>query len=111
MAEEISNRTALKSQYSIKEIVEFMAEYFNVGREEILNNEKSELKHIAIWLIKNNTGAANREIGNFFGGITYSAAAKIYERFRIKLQKSRKLRRQLAEVERALSKVKVRSLP
>ncbi len=109
-AKEISNRKALKSVYDMSEIIDFLWQHFNVSKEEIIKNKYSELRRIAIYLIKKNTGATNSEIGDLFGGITYSAVAKSYDRINKKIKKNRKLKMKIGAIERELSKVKVRPL-
>ncbi len=37
-------------------------------------------------MIKKHTGVTNRQIGEYFQGLSYSAVAKIYQRFTGKLQ-------------------------
>jgi putative transposase len=108
--EEISNRKALKSKYNMTELIEILADYFNVNKGEIIESNNSDLRRIAIYLIKKNTGATNNKIGNYFGGITYSAVAKVCERFKKTIKKNGRLKRKIAEIERELSKVKVRPL-
>lgn len=46
-------------------------------------------------------------IGEVFGGITYSAVAKLYKRFANNLKEDRKLRKKLIGIEREMSNVKV----
>lgn len=108
--EEISNRKAMKSLYNMTEIIDFLENYYNVSRREIIENKYSELRRIAIYLIKENTGSTNTEIGNYFGGISYSAVAKSYERFKRRLKITRKLKGKIRKIKQELSKVKVRPL-
>lgn len=109
-AKEISNRKALKSLYNMEEIIDFLEHHFGISREKIRENKYSDLRRIAIYLIKKNTGVTNSEIGNLFGGITYSAVAKSYERFKKAIRKNEKLKKEINKIERALYKVKVRPL-
>jgi hypothetical protein len=106
--EEISNRKALKSVYDMAEVIDFLESHFNVRREEILLDKYSELRRLAIYLIKQYTGATNSEIGEAFGGITYSAVAKSYGRFSKTIKKNGKLKRKIGKIQRELSQVKVR---
>jgi hypothetical protein len=48
----------------------------------------------------------NRHIGELFGGLSYSAVAKVNERFIAKVKKDRKLRSRLAAFSKILSVVK-----
>jgi len=108
--EEISNRKAMRSLCDMVEIIDFLENYFNVSKKEITERKYSGLRRIAIYLIKINTGATNSEIGKCFGGITYSAVAKAYERFKRTLRIDRKLKEKIRKIEQHLSKVKARPL-
>lgn len=78
--DEVSNRKALRAGYAIDEVVAVVSRHFKLSRADIVNAEFSEQRNIAICLIKERTGATNREIGEFFGGLTHSAVAKIYRK-------------------------------
>ncbi len=52
------------------------------------------------------TGLTNWQIGGLFGGLTYSAVAKAYERFSLKLAEDVALRKEIESISRELSKVK-----
>jgi chromosomal replication initiation ATPase DnaA len=45
--------------------------------DEVVRNKQSEARRIGIHLLKAYTGASNREIGELFGGLSYSAVAKV----------------------------------
>jgi hypothetical protein len=61
---------------------------------------------MAIYLIKRHTGATNAEIGEMFGGVCYSAVAKINERFAREMEENRKLRKMTGKIDMELSNVK-----
>jgi chromosomal replication initiation ATPase DnaA len=61
---------------------------------------------MAIYLLKRHTGATNAEIGKMFGGISYSAVAKIKERFAREMEENRKLRKMAGKIDTELSNVK-----
>jgi chromosomal replication initiation ATPase DnaA len=61
---------------------------------------------MAIYLLKRNTGLTNRQIGQMFGDMSYSAVTKAYQRFSAELKKNRRLRKDLQEILAVLSKVK-----
>jgi len=56
--------------------------------------------------LKTRTVATNRHIGEVFGGISYSAVAKIYQRFRKEMEGNRKLWERISIIEKGLSFVK-----
>ncbi len=47
----------------------------------------------------------NRDIARLFGGLSYSAIAKVQSRFQEKLGKDRKLMKNVADIERRMSNV------
>ncbi len=104
--EGITRRRALRSAYDKEEIIETTASHFKIKKEDIADRKYSEQRKIAIYLMKDMTGASNREIGNLFGGMSYSAVAKSYERFGKEISRSRKLKRELNRLKRKLSNVK-----
>lgn len=74
---EVSHGKALRSTIGMEEIISACCEYFEVTREEILRNKRSEARKACIYLMKKHTCATNREIAELFGTLTYSAVAKI----------------------------------
>ncbi len=60
----------------------------------------------AIYLLKKCTGVTNRQIGEFFGEISYSGVAKIYQRFKKEMSGNRKFRKRVAAIQERLSHVK-----
>ncbi len=53
-------------------------------------------------MIKKHTGARNREIGEYFGGLSYSAVAKINDRFKRRLKEDKGLRREVEKLEKSV---------
>ena len=84
--------------------MEIIGKYFKMNKEEILLSR--EKRKIAICLIKENTEITNRQIGEVFGGISYSAVSKIYERYKNDMQKNKKIRKQIDQIKRIMSNVK-----
>jgi len=104
--EEVSHRRALKASLGIDETVEFVSEYFKISKDDILRSESGEARKIAIYLIKRHTAVTNRQIGELFGDISYSAVAKAYQRFKKQLEKDKALRRKIVKIEKEMSYVK-----
>jgi hypothetical protein len=101
--EEISNRRFLKAEYGEEEILQAVCEYFNVTREQALKSSREKMKrrefrNIAIYLIKKYTGITNSQLGELFGGISYSAVAKAHQRFEARLKKNNKLKKAVSAV-------------
>lgn len=100
--EGISERKALRSTHDIEEILEGISRHFETDINEMISNKYSQHRKIAIYFMKERTGADNNQIGELFGR-TSKAIAKTYERFRTEIRKNKKLGRQIKRVEDALS--------
>ncbi len=105
--EEIANSRALRTIYGIEEIIDMVSNHFHIKKKDIAENNKPEQRKISLYLIKKHTGATNKSIGEVFGGITYSAVSKQYQRFTKELEGNRKLRKEMHRIERGMSNVKV----
>lgn len=103
--EDISHRRELRTALRSEDVVVALTKHFNISRDEVFTN-KNEYRDIAIYLMKKNTGLTNRQIGNLFGDISYSAVAKAYQRFSAKLTRDRSLRKEVQGVMANLSHVK-----
>ena len=57
-------------------------------------------------MIKKLTGMSNKQIGHLFGGLSYSAVAKVYQRFSAEAKPNKALRKILKELRVDLSSVK-----
>ncbi|MGA1840563.1 MAG: transposase [bacterium] len=64
--------------------IDRICSYFEKSRDDLFN-EKGERRNIALYLVKKYTSLSNKEIGYLFGNISYSAVAKVYQRFRQKI--------------------------
>ena len=103
--DEIAHSRKLKTGYGIEEIVDCIARFNKISKEEIVKNNHRELRKLTIYFIKKNTGATNRQIGEYFGGIQSSAVSKIVERISNELVNNRKLRKVIVNIEREMSHV------
>jgi len=61
--------------------------HFDISMDEIVRNKNKE--DIAICLLKKHICLTDRQIGELFGNISYSAVAKVYWRFSEKLKKDK----------------------
>lgn len=107
--EEVSNRRKIKA-VKVEEILEAAKDYYGMSRGSEFGKETGDRRKIVIYMIKKHTGATNRQIGEYFGGLSYSAVAKIYDRFKRRLKEDRRLRRGVDKIARDMSNVKVRPL-
>ena len=104
--EEVSNRKVLKATSRKEDILETISKHFNISEDEFLKANSGEIRKIAIYMIKKHTGITNKNIGELFKGISYSAVAKTYQRFLNQLREDKSLRRKISEIENEMSYVK-----
>jgi len=102
---EVSHRRKLRALYGPENVIQGVCGYFKITPDE-LRGKRTDYHKIAIYLVKRFTGMTNQQIGGLFGGLTYSAVAKTYERFALKLAKDESLKRELESISSKLSKVK-----
>ncbi len=103
--ETVANRKKLRASSGIEEVLETVLTYYNVSLHDIKTNKLTEQKKTAIYLMKERTGASNREIGNIFAGMSASAVGKSYQRFKREITKNGKLRRNILTINKHLSSV------
>ena len=103
---EVSHRKALRNGMGMEEIIGGVCRYFKISREAVVKRQRGDIKNIAIYLVKRHTGATNNEIGALFGGVSYSAVSKTYQRMLERLQTDRNLRKIIDKAESSMSNVK-----
>jgi chromosomal replication initiation ATPase DnaA len=103
--EDISHTKVLRTEHGVEEILDFVSDFYNIRKEEIIKKKDIKLRKLAIYLVKTNTGATNKEIGKVFGCIHPTTVSKIYERFSMELENNRKLKKEIIKVDRELSHV------
>jgi putative transposase len=89
---EVSHRKALHASMDVEEAVDLMCAHYGASREELTRKRSSEARNACIYLLKKHTSASNAEIGELFGGLTYSAVTKISQAFAKRMEEDRKLR-------------------
>lgn len=102
---EISHRRKFRGLYWAENVIQRICGYFKITPDE-LREKRGDHRKMVIYLLKRITGMTNQEIGGLLGGLTYSAVAKAYERFALKLAKDESLKRELENILNKLSKVK-----
>lgn len=100
---EISNRRELRSTHGPQEIIDKISMALNVDRDKIVSGQIKDYRSMAIYIIKNCTGLANKEIGQVFGNLSYSGVSKVCKRFEKKCEKDKSLKR---KIETIMSNVK-----
>jgi len=78
---EVSHRKALRANVGEEEIKSALFKHYGVTLDEVVGNRRSEARNAGVYLLKKYTGATNAQIGELFGGISYSAVAKIAQSF------------------------------
>jgi len=104
--EDISHRRALRSAYRLEDVIDSICVYFDIPWDDLPGNKNREHRNTAIYLLKKYTGLTNRQIGQLVGDISYSAVAKVYQRFSEKLKRDKALRMEVGEIVSNLSNVK-----
>jgi len=103
---EVSGRRQLRTPGEIDEILELIAETYRIPKEAITSGTPSEAKKAAIYLIKKHTGLTDKAIGERFGGLSYSAVAKVCRRLEEKMGIDKGLKKSITKMDRGLSNVK-----
>jgi REP element-mobilizing transposase RayT len=100
-----SFRKAIFKRAEPEEQLEAIASYLTLSVAD-LAQLKGEERDIVIYILKTCTDLSNKEVGEYFGGLSYSAVAKIKERFLNKLNKDRALKKRVDRIKQYMSNVK-----
>ncbi len=103
-SEEISCRRQLRARRGIEELIMGVSSYFNISPSEVIKG-KGDTRDVAIFLGKKYTGLTNREIGERFGGLSYSGVTRVSQRFEEKMARNVILRKQVEEIDDRISNV------
>lgn len=96
--EEVSHRKALQATSGREEIVAAICGHYGITWEEIKGSKRNEARKACIYLLKKYTGASNREIGEQFGKMTYSAVAKTCQSFAQQMERDKGLSERIKEI-------------
>jgi putative transposase len=102
--EEISHRKAFRSA-DYEFILERISSYFRIKLKDLLNG-RGDRRNLAVYLLKSSTGLTNRQIGEIFGGISFSAVTRVCERLKEKAKGDKELAHWLNDLNQVLSNVK-----
>jgi chromosomal replication initiation ATPase DnaA len=89
-------RKKLSAEMEPETIIKICSETFKISREELF--KKGPQRNVAIYLMKRYSGLGNREIGEFFGGMHFTAISKTYSRFEERLAGDVKLSKKIREI-------------
>jgi putative transposase len=84
--ETVSHRKALCTPIGAEAVLSAVCRQYRISKEEINNSEHSGTRKMCMYLMKKQTVATTREIGELLGNMSYAAAAKMYQRFTKELQ-------------------------
>jgi chromosomal replication initiation ATPase DnaA len=104
--EETSHRRSLRASLLPEEVVSTTYTHYGLGPEEITNIKRNDVRKKCIYLMKKHTSAGNREIGEILGGMGAATVAKAYQRFVKELADDVRLKKELRELQRKMSRVK-----
>lgn len=97
-----ASRRSLKTSLTMEEIVEMISHNFSVSKEEIIH-KKGLYRNFTLYVTRRSTGFTNKEIGRFFGNISYSAVTKACQRFEEAIKTDKKIRDNVARMEKQMS--------
>lgn len=103
--QETSHRRDLQTAYAVDRVIDAVAAHFKISLDDVKENT-SEYRNIAIHLLKKWTSISNSQIGELFGGLSYSAVSKTNQRFSGKLETDRKLKKKIRKITDNMSYVK-----
>ena len=94
---EIAHRRQLQAAHGSEDIIAAICSHLKVSRKDLLR-KRGENRKIAIYLMKKLTGMSNEQIGDLFGGLSYSAVSKVSQRFSVEAKTNKPLRKLLKEL-------------
>lgn len=99
VSHEIAERKRIMDAPKAEDILKAVALALGVRENSIRRSGRDNTaRKMAVYLIKRYSGLGNREIGEFFGGIHYSAVSKICARLQEDMGKDRKLAKSVKEL-------------
>jgi len=90
-ASDVSMRRELRAKFTVDEILQSVLAHYQTTMDEAVRNRRCEARRVGIYLLKTYTGATNRAIGELFGGLSYSAVAKVRKNVEGELEMDRGL--------------------
>jgi chromosomal replication initiation ATPase DnaA len=102
---ETSHRTMLRKTIEPEYVIETVSKYLSVPVNDLFKM-KGEIRGITVYLMKKYTEMSNIDIGKLFGGLSYSAVAKIKKRFSDGPLKKRSIKKKIDKIYMHLSNVK-----
>ena len=100
MDQEIVERKRLTGYVAPEEILSVVANSFKTNIEALQNQggRNNTAKKVAIYLIKRYSGLSNREIGQMFGGVHYSAISQSSKRLEVEMENNENLHKLIRDL-------------
>lgn len=89
---EVSHRKALHAVTGVQDVIEAICGHYGITLDAMIGSKRNEARNACVYLMKKYTSASNREIGELFGKLTYSAIAKISQSFAKRMEEDEELR-------------------
>jgi len=95
---------SLKPRIVVDDLIPLICEEFNCGPEMIIQKglKNNHARDLAIYLSRQMTGKSGVSLGLYFGGISGSAIINRYNYIKNRLEKDRKLKRQISKIRRQI---------
>jgi REP element-mobilizing transposase RayT len=93
LSDGVHYRKILSAGTTPETILEMTSEAFKISREELFN--KGLQRNAAVYLMRRYSGLNNREIGEFFGGMHFTAISKTCSRFEEKMVNDKALSKKI----------------
>jgi putative transposase len=103
--DEVSSRKSFFTITSIDEITDKICSILGVPKDQVID-KKGPYRNLALYVTRRSTGFTNRELGGYFGNISYSAVTKACRRFEESLKADVRLRKKTADLEEIISQFK-----
>ncbi len=96
--DEVAHRKALRACANTEEILAAVCGHYGVSFEMFAEDKRSEARKAGVYLLKKFSGATNKEIGELFGGLSYSAVTKIAQTFSIQMAENKELQGRIRKI-------------
>jgi chromosomal replication initiation ATPase DnaA len=103
--DDVSYRRDLRSSVEAEDIMAVVSKHFGVPIDDLLG-VRGVLRNMTVYLIKKHTEMTNRQIGELFGRVSYSAISQVKKRFSQKARKDKFLQNELEKLEKKILHVK-----
>lgn len=105
--QEIPQSKELSTYFITKDkVVKEIAKYYRCSEIDIISGSDKRLKKIAVYFCERLTNNSQKQIGQFFSDISYSAISQISRRIRLEIEKDSRFKKEINGLGIILSNVK-----